>query len=116
MHAYQLYRKGKAAFDLDRLEEALRLLNEALTLEEHFATHSLLADVHTRLGNEAEAFSHAEQAYRMSPVNDPVAIDYAERLAARGDRNRALEIVLATLERNDRYGPAQLLLVTLRDA
>lgn len=115
MFGYQLYRKGKVAFDLEEFEEALGLLNEALAVEEHFATHSLLAELHTRLGDKAKAFFHAERAYTLSPVTDSVAVDFAERLAARGDYKRALVIVQETLARNNRYGPAQLLLLALQD-
>lgn len=115
MEGYQLYRRGKVALDLEQFEEALELLTQALALDEHFATHSLLALTHARLGNEAKAFFHSERAYGMSPVTDSVAVDYAERLAARGDRERARDIVQQTLERNERYGPAQLLLLALSE-
>ena len=115
MFGYQLYRQGKDALELEEFEEALKLLNEALAVEEHFATHSLLAEVHTRLGNDASAFEHAERAYVLSPVSDSVAVDFAERLAARGERARARAIVVETLARNDRYGPAQMLLLMLGD-
>lgn len=115
MRGYQLYRKGKVALELDQFEEAFRLLTESLAADEHFKTHSLLAEVHTRLGNDAEAFLHSERAYGLSPVTDSVAIDYAERLAGRGERDRALIIVQETLGRNDRYGPAQMLLLALSE-
>jgi tetratricopeptide (TPR) repeat protein len=116
MEGYQLYRQGRASLDLERIEEALRLLTASLAIDEHFRTHGLLAETHTRLGNDVEAFFHSERAYALSPVNDAASVDFAERLAARGEQARALVIVQQTLARNSRYGPAQVLLVALGGA
>ncbi len=115
MEAYQLYRKARIALELERFDEAHRLLIESLAIDKHFKTHRLLAETLTRLGDIAEAFLHSERAYGLSPVNDEVAIDFAERLVAQGEHARALVIVRETLARNDRYGPAQVLLLSIRE-
>lgn len=113
MQGYQLYLLGKAAFEEEKFDDARRLLEESLTVERHFRTHFMLAGTLTRLGRHVQAFSHAEQAYSLSPVNDAVSVDFAERLAARGEHARALVIVRETLARNERCGPAQVLLMTI---
>jgi tetratricopeptide (TPR) repeat protein len=108
--SYLLYHDGIMAYARRDFEKAYELLTQSLELKPHGSTHEWLYTVLCRMGKPEEAFSHIEQAARLSSNNNKILTMYAAALVKRGKMEQAKPVLEDVLRRSATYGPARRLL------
>lgn len=94
---------------MDRLDDAMRLLEDAVEAEPtHFFAHFALANVLQLKGRESDALSEYTKALRGNPYRVPVHINLGNLYWERGENAPALEHFRAALEADSTSVSAQM--------
>jgi tetratricopeptide (TPR) repeat protein len=94
-------------------EDAMRLLNEALQLDEDYpTTHTTFGMLYDKMGNVEEAIKHHKKALQSKDVNDPQAFSiFAELLAREGKFEDSLIYLNKAIKLDPDFGSGYVALV-----
>jgi tetratricopeptide (TPR) repeat protein len=103
-----LRERGKDVFNLQRWEEAIPYLEQALRANpDDVNTQYRLGTALMRLGRTTEGIPHVERALSILPPHPVAEFNFARDLQIAGDRDRAIEHYRKTLELDPAYDPAR---------
>lgn len=108
--SYYYYLFGMRCLEGKDYFKALHYFERSLELDVHGKTYARIYECHKKLGNHLLGRKSIEEAYKLSPNNDKISMQYIRELYEEGNTESALTLLKDILKRNPIYGPAKKLL------
>ncbi len=112
----QAFREGRMREAVDRLQNAVRETENAVSQSARFQTYAFLGAAFYSLGQAADAVSAFETALRLSPMKSPppdLTVNLANAYLAAGRRDDAVRLLQQTLQFAPGHIEARMLLQRL---
>ena len=113
--SFYYYSIGIEEFEKGNFDIALANLSMSISIEPHFKTYQKQSEILEKLGRNTEAFEVLQTAYFLNPMNNFVAVKYAEKLLNKGKFDKCSAILNDIIDNNPTYNPAIKLLDKLNN-
>ena len=98
--SYYYYLIGLEELENGNFDIALENLSMSISIDPHFKTYQKQAEILEKIGKNTEAFEALQTAYYLNPVNNSVAVQYAEKLLVKGEFDKCVAILNDIIENN----------------